>query len=77
MKNLLKFHEAIAVVLLNSQKRTATFESIADDIEKRSLFPNRKGGISLSEQVKLRTSLKSSKYKDWFEFTPPNVIRLK
>ena len=77
MKNLLKLHEAIAVVLLNNQNRTATFQTIADDIEKRGLFPNRKGGISLSEQVKLRTSLKSSKYKDRFEFIPPNVIRLK
>jgi hypothetical protein len=77
MKNHLTLHEAVAVVLLNKQNRTATFESIAEDIDRRNLFPERKGGITLSEQVKIRTSIKSSKYKHWFEFTPPNIIRLK
>ncbi|HVA98354.1 MAG TPA: hypothetical protein VNG53_05625 [Bacteroidia bacterium] len=46
MKNLLTLHEAVAVVLLNKQNRTATFESIAEDIDKRNLFPERKGGIT-------------------------------
>jgi hypothetical protein len=63
MKNLLKLHEAIALVLLNLPNRTATFQKIADEIERRYLFPKRKGGITLGEQVKLRTSIKSSKYK--------------
>jgi hypothetical protein len=76
MDNVLKLHEAIAVVLLNEENRTATFERIAEEIDRRHLYPNRKGGISLSKQVKLRTSIKSSRYKYWFEFTPPNVIRL-
>lgn len=77
MKNLLTLHEAVVVILLNKKDRTATFESIAVDIEKRNLFPERKGGITLAEQIKIRTSTKSSKYKSWFDFTPPDTIRLK
>lgn len=77
MKNLLTFHEAIAVVLLSQPNRTATFQTIADEIERRNLFPERKGGITLAEQIKLRTAISSIKYKHWFEFTKPNVITLK
>jgi hypothetical protein len=74
MKNLLTLHEAVVVILLNKKDRTATFESIAEDIEKRNLFPERKGGITLAEQIKIRTSIKCSKYKHWFDFTPPDTI---
>lgn len=51
MKNLLTLHEAVAVVLLDLPARTATFQTIADEIERRKLFPERKGEISLSEQI--------------------------
>ena len=77
MKNLLRLHEAVAVVLLSMPKRTATFQAIADVIEKRNLFPDRKAGITLAKQIKLRTSIKSSRYKDWFEFIKPDTICLK
>ena len=77
MKNLLTLHQTVAAILLNKQNRTATFESIADDIDRRNLFPDRKGGITLSEQIKIRTSIKSCKFKHWFDFTPPDIIRLK
>ena len=77
MKNLLRLHEAVAVVLLGVPTRTATFQTIADEVERRKLFPERKGGISLSEQIKLRTSISSSKYKHWFEFTKPDILKLK
>lgn len=77
MKNLLRLHEAVAVVLLSKPDRTATFEQIAKEIVKRDLFPNRKGGIALSEQIRLRTSIKSSRYKSWFYFTNPNALTLK
>jgi hypothetical protein len=76
MKNLLKLHEAVAIVLLFQPSRTATFQKIADVIESRNFFPNRKGGIALAEQIKLRTAIKSSKYKHLFEFFPPNKIVL-
>ena len=77
MKNLLTLHEAVAVVLLGETNRTATFQTIADEIERRNLFPERKGGITLAEQIKLRTSISSSKYKQWFEFTKPETLKLK
>jgi hypothetical protein len=76
MKNLLKLHEAIAIVLLGQPNRTATFQVIADEIERRKLFQERKDGISLSEQIKLRTSISSSRYKYWFEFTKPDLLKL-
>jgi len=63
MKNLLKLQEAIAGVLLNRPNRTAAFQKIAEEIERRYLFLKGKGEITLSEQVKLRTSINSSKYK--------------
>jgi hypothetical protein len=77
MKNQLTLHEAIAVVLLSQPDRTANFQIIADEIEIRKLFPDRKGGITLAEQIKLRTTISSSKYKHWFEFTKPDKIKLK
>jgi len=76
MKNLLTLHEAVAVVLLKQSNRTASFQTIADEIERRNLFPERKGGIALAEQIKLRTSISSSKYKHWFTFIPPDTIQL-
>ncbi|KQC00948.1 hypothetical protein [Pedobacter sp. Hv1] len=77
MKNLLKLHEAVAVVLLGKQNRTSTFEEIAQEIENRNLFPERKGGITLAEQIKLRTSISSSRYKHMFDFSKPNLLTLK
>ena len=77
MKNLLTLHEAVAVVLLGAQNRTATFQEIAVEIEKRKLFPERKGGITLAEQIKLGTSISSSKYKHLFDFTKPDILKLK
>lgn len=77
MKNLLSLHEAIAVVLLGQPNRTATFQTIAVKIEKRNLFPERKEGIPLAEQIELRTTIASSKYKHWFEFIQPDSIKLR
>ena len=77
MKNLLKLHEAIAVVLLFKPNRTSTLSIIAKQIEKRNLFQNRKGGVSLTEQIRLRTSISSSKYKHLFEFEKPDKLKLK
>jgi hypothetical protein len=77
MKNLLTLHEAVAVVLLGEQNRTATIQTIANEVERRNLFPERKGHISLAEQIKLRTSISSSRYKTWFDFTKPDILKLK
>ena len=77
MKNLLKLHEAIAVILLSQPNLCATFQTIASEIETRNLFPVRKGNISLIDQIKLRTSISSSKYKHWFDYTKPDILKLK
>lgn len=76
MKNLLTLHEAVAVVLLKYKDRTASFDAIAKEIEKRNLFPERKGNIELSKQIRLRTSIKSSRYKHLFTFLAPDKIKL-
>lgn len=66
-KSLLRLHEAVAVILLIQAKKTATFQKIADQIEKRNLFQERKSGITLAHQIKLGTSIASSKYKYRFQ----------
>lgn len=76
MKNLLTLDEAVAVVLFKQKDKTATFKIIADIIEKKNLFPERKGGITLEEQIKLRTTV-SAYYKVYFEYIKPNQIKLK
>jgi hypothetical protein len=77
MRNLLTLHEAVAVILLSESDRTSTFQNIASKIEKRNLFPDRKGGITLEKQIKLRTAISSSKYKNWFDYVKPETIKLK
>ena len=76
MKNLLRLHEAIAVVLLSRPDRTATFQTIARAIERRNLFPERKGNITLEKQIELRIAISSSKYKHLFEVVSSDKIKL-
>jgi hypothetical protein len=45
MKNLITLDEAVVVVLLKMKNMTGTFEEIAEKIERRGLFTERKGGI--------------------------------
>lgn len=77
MKNLLRLHEAIAVALLKMPDRTASFDELADAIDERGLYPNREGNISLAEQIRLRTTLKSSGYLHLFEKVGDKTIRLR
>ena len=77
MKNILKLHEAIAVVLLNCKGRKSTIEFIADEINKRKLYV-RKDQMSLpAYQVMQRTLLSNGKYHHLFQFTKPNTVKLK
>jgi len=77
MKNLLTLHQAIALALLAADNRTLSFAAIAEYIEKKKLFPKRKGNISLQEQVMLRTTKSQGKYFYLFEQVGPDTIRLK
>jgi len=76
MKNLLTLHEAIALALVSRKDRTATFAEIAGFIEKRGLYIERKGNISLSEQVMLRSTKSSKRYSYLFEEIGRDSIRL-
>jgi hypothetical protein len=76
MKNKITLHQAVIEVLSEQPGKTATLQQIADEIEYRNLFPIRKGRISLAEQIRLRTTIKSSPYKHLFEFTEPDILKL-
>ena len=76
-KNLLSLHEAIVVALINLPKRMATFDEIANFIEQRNLYPERKGNISLSTQIMLRSTKADGQYHYLFDEVDENGIRLK
>ena len=51
MNNLITLHEAISIALLSNMDRKLTFKDIADFINQRNLYPNRKGNITLEKQI--------------------------
>jgi hypothetical protein len=80
MHNSLKLHEAICVVLLNKEDRTATLVEISNEIHSRELYRQKSGDIAPPGQIRLRThpNTKSGKtYQHLFEFIEPDKIRLK
>lgn len=79
MKNLLSLHEAIVVALININKETfsATFNEIATYIKKRNLYPVRKGNVDLVTQVMLRSTKSKGNYLYLFEQIAENKIRLR
>lgn len=78
MKNLLTLHEAIVIALINIDKTnfTASFQQIADFIEKRDLYNDRKDGIDLAKQIMLRSTLAGGKYKYLFTLVGVDQIKL-
>jgi hypothetical protein len=76
-KNLLSLHEAIVVALINQPGRIASFQQIADFIEKRNLYPERKGNIPLATQVMLRSTKAKGAYRHLFEDIGAGFIRLR
>lgn len=79
MKNNLKLHEAIVVALINIDKEifSATFDEIAAYIDKRSLYPERKGNIDLATQVMLRSTKTKGRYAYLFEQINENTIKIR
>jgi len=78
MKNLLKLHEAIAVVLLDIPNRTATFKEIEEEIAKRGLYLRSKDGFPPPEyQIKMRTIMANGQYFHLFEKVGEDSVRLK
>lgn len=81
MSNLLKLHEAIAVVLLD-KKRSASLEDITQEIANRNLYrqKNGEGAFPPTSQIRLRThpNTKGGKtYSYLFDFIEPNSVKLK
>lgn len=77
MKNLLTLHQAIALALLDQENRMLSFSEIAAYIEKKNLFPEREGNITLEKQVMLRTIKSKGRYFHLFEKMGTDTIRLK
>lgn len=77
MKNLLRLHEAMVVALIGLPKRQGTFDEIAAIVEKRNLFPERAGNITLAKQMELRAFQSSGRYAHLFEKVDDSGIRLK
>ncbi|MBK7443111.1 MAG: hypothetical protein IPI65_16835 [Bacteroidetes bacterium] len=77
MKNLLKLHEVIVVVLLSDKKRILTFSQIVEFITMRNLFPERIGNVSLEIQVMLREKKSNARYLYLFEQIDSETIRLR
>lgn len=79
MENILKLHEAIAVVLLSKENRTATIQEISNEIATRRLYFQKTGDIAPPGQIRLRThpSTKSGKrYGHLFRYIEPDKVQL-
>ncbi|NOS54648.1 MAG: hypothetical protein HOP37_00145 [Cyclobacteriaceae bacterium] len=76
MKNLLKLHEAIAVVLLNKPKRTANTEEIAKEINKRGLYKRKDGKPLPAYQIMMRSKLNNGRYAYQFEYLKGDRVKL-
>jgi len=76
-KNLLTLHEAIVIALIQNNIRRATFDEIAAFIEKRNLYPVRKGNIPLARQVMIRSTKSKGAYSDLFTYIGMNCIELR
>ncbi len=74
---ILKLHEAIAVVLLSCERRTANTEFIAKEINQRGLYFRKDRKPLPAYQIKQRTLLSNRKYHHLFKFRNPNIVELK
>lgn len=73
----LKLHEAIVVVLISQPQRTAEFEKIANEINKRSLY-SRKDGLDVpAYQILQRTTLSKGQYHHLFEKVGSKSVKLR
>jgi len=70
-------HEAIAIVLLGKDKRTATIDQIADEINARGLYIRKDEKSLPAYQVMQRTKLSNGSYRHLFQFTEPGWVTLK
>ncbi len=77
MNNLLKLHEAIAVVLLSKPGRAASEQEIADEINARKLYIRKDGKKLPTYQVMHRTKLAGGQYHHLFDYQSSSRIVLR
>ncbi len=68
MNNVLKLHEAIAVVLLSRPSRSADTQLIANVVNRRRLYCRKDNKPVPAYQIMMRTSLSSGAYGHLFRF---------
>ncbi|MBY0482599.1 MAG: hypothetical protein K2Q21_14680 [Chitinophagaceae bacterium] len=73
----LYLHEAIALVLLSKEDRKASIDEIADEINKRNLYKRKDENDVPAYQIMQRTKLSSGQYHHLFEWSEPNMVRLR
>jgi pyoverdine/dityrosine biosynthesis protein Dit1 len=80
MKNLLRLHEAIAVVLLSNSDRIASLKEISQEIARRGLYFQKTGCIAPPDQIRLRThpnTTSGKQYSHMFRYIEPDKVQLK
>lgn len=70
--NQITLHEAIRLVLLGRESRSATTKEISDEIQKRGLYSRQDSGAAKPKQISARVR----QYPKLFEFAAPGVVRL-
>src|SRR5580698_2799416 len=65
-------HDAITIVLLSRQKRTATTSEIGSEIERRGLYLRKDGEVARAKQINARVR----QYPNLFAFDGPGIVRL-
>lgn len=68
----LTLHDAIRIVLLGRESRTATTKEISDEIQKRGLYSRKDGNAAKPKQIHARVR----QYPAVFEFAGPGRVRL-
>ncbi len=76
MKNLLKLHEAIAVVLLSEPKRTASVERIALVVNRRKLYTRADQKPVPAYQVMMRAKLSKGRYAHILRYNRNETVTL-
>jgi hypothetical protein len=76
MKNLLKLHEAIAVVLLKMPERTAPLHEIAKEISRRGLYFRKDRKPLAGYQVMMRSKLSKGRYLHLFQLIGQDKVKL-
>ncbi len=73
----LYLHEAIAIILLSKEDRTASIEEIAMKINIRELYQRKDKIDEPAYQIMQRTKLSKGQYHHLFEWINPDKVRLR